>query len=238
MVPLYGIFHYDSANVVTGSVISDGSVNVRQVGEPPHFRRSEYTPRHPVTIDKLRRAVDLVAAWDEVESDRSRYRRFCRGLGVLFEGFHERVANERLHQFARALEALVLPEVGATKKQFVHRCQTFCRANKHATNVLKESFDMRSDTEHLNEWDKSLTAHSDPEQTAFERTLEVESLASFAYVRILEDAALRENFVDDEKLKEFWALDDRARREAWGSQFDLAKVTSTAGELLPILRAT
>ena len=121
MVPLYGIFHSDSANVVTGSVISDGSVQRKTgTGEPlPTSGEASDTPRHPVTIDKLRRAVDLVAAWDEVESDRgSRYRRFCRGLGVLFEGFHERVANERLRtgSLLARVEALVLPEVGATQE--------------------------------------------------------------------------------------------------------------------------
>ena len=97
---------------------------------------------------------------------------------------------------------------------------------------------MRSDTEHLNEWDKSLTTHSDPEQTAFERTLQMESVAAFAYARILEDAALRENFEDEEKLKEFWALDDGVRRKAWGPPFDLAKVKSTAGTVLAVLRTT
>jgi hypothetical protein len=238
MAPLYGVFRYDSANVVTGSVMPDGSVNVRQVGEPSHFRRTAYTPRHLVTIEQLRRAADLVAALDEVESDGSRYRRFHRGLRVLFKGFRELVAAERLHQFVRALEALVLPEVGATRKQFVHRCQTFCRAGRHATNVLTESFDMRSDTEHLNEWDKSLITHTEPEQTAFERTLQMESVASFAYTRILEDGALRKSFEDEEKLGEFWALDDGVRRKTWGHQYDLETVKSTADTLLSDLRTT
>ena len=148
------------------------------------------------------------------------------------------VAAERLHHFVRALEALVLPDVGATRRQFIHRCQTFCRPSRFATQVLTESFDMRSDTEHLNEWDKSLTVHSDPEQVAFERTLQMESLASFAYARILEDGALRKSFEDEGKLKEFWALDDGGRRKSWGPQLDLSRVKSTAGTVLATLRQT
>ena len=48
MAPLYGIFWYDSANVVTGSVMPDGSVNVRQVGEPSH-RGMHFTPDYPTS---------------------------------------------------------------------------------------------------------------------------------------------------------------------------------------------
>jgi hypothetical protein len=44
-------------------------------------------------------------------------------------------------------------DIGRTEKQFEHRCQTFARAGKDTRGLLLESFDMRSDTEHLNPWD-------------------------------------------------------------------------------------
>ena len=64
------------------------------------------------------------------------------------------------------------------------------------------------------------------------------SLASFAYARILEDGALRKSFEDEEKLKEFWTLDDGVRRKTWGHQYDLETAKSTADTLLSDFRAT
>ena len=79
-----------------------------------------------------------------------------RGLNTLFKGLKEKTSQDRLHQFVRSLEALILPDKGNTNKQFVYRCQTFARAGDDTHNLLLEAYAMRSDTEHLNPWDKSV----------------------------------------------------------------------------------
>lgn len=50
----------------------------------------------------------------------SSFGRFGRRLHYLLNGLREAAGQDRLHHFVRALEALILPEPGATRKQFAH----------------------------------------------------------------------------------------------------------------------
>jgi hypothetical protein len=88
-------------------------------------------------------------------ADKAEFRRVIRGLDALLGGLKQ-TGQDRLHQFVRSLEALIFPDVGDTKRQFTHRCQTFARAAEDTRSLLQEAFDMRSDIEHLHEWDEAV----------------------------------------------------------------------------------
>lgn len=47
---------------------------------------------------------------------------------LLMPLYGEKTGQDRLHQVVRSLEALLLPDIGKTRKQFVQRCHTFARA--------------------------------------------------------------------------------------------------------------
>ena len=56
--------------------------------------------------------------------------RILLNLTAPFKGLKEETGEDRLHQFVRSLEALILPKINATTRQFAHRYQTFARAGK------------------------------------------------------------------------------------------------------------
>ena len=185
------------ADLLCGSSIQEVP-SIRQMSELPTFYNSKGYQRAEITLDWLEQAISLrrgVVAL-EADADASKSYRIIRGLNVLFDGLKE-TGQDRLHQFVRSLEALIVaPATGSTKKHFVHRCQTFAVASEATRLLLQEAFDMRSDTEHLNDWNKAVQAYAPDEQedVCWQRTRQIESLACYAYARVLRDAAIRPHF--------------------------------------------
>jgi hypothetical protein len=227
MLQLDGVPEYAEAEIVAGAVLEDGS-NIRHVGKLPDFRHTKGYVKNAVDIPRLEVATKLREALEQIEGmlSSNRFVRFMRGLNVLRDGLLQTVGQERIHQFVRSLEALVLPEVGSTKKQFVHRCQTFAKASAQSKTVLEEAFDMRSDTEHLQDWNRALQSHpaSEREDVALQRTRQMERLATNAYSRILGEKALWAHFQDDRAQQAFWRLAEVSRNTIWGKQVDVGAI--------------
>ncbi len=145
-------------------------------------------------------------------------------LNALFNGLKQ-AGQDRLHQFVRSLEALILPDIGKTEKQFAYRCQTFARAGDDTRTLLLEAFDMRSDTEHLSPWEEAVQKYpaDQREDVCWHRTRQIEHLACDAYSRLLRDAALRAHFRTEAAIATFWKLPDDQRRTLWGKPLDITK---------------
>ncbi|HLG37911.1 MAG TPA: hypothetical protein VI338_07230, partial [Nitrososphaera sp.] len=180
----------------------------------------------PVTLDRLEEAVRFRSVLPAIYSGKEDFKRLARGLNVLMDGLKQGLGQERIHQFVRSLEALILPDPGNTKKQFVCRCQTFAKASPAAENILKNAFDMRSDTEHLHDWDRALQSYpeADRDWVALQRTRQMERLVSFAYSQILGNHIIRAHFKDESTQGNFWRQDDASRKVMWGKQLDLTTV--------------
>lgn len=220
------VIEYFGADMLLGSFLR-GEAQIRQVSEVPGFRPTRGSAPDSVTIDSLEEAVTRVGRLDAMESQRPRFARLIRGLNTLMDGLRHEFGQDRIHQFVRSLEALILPDPGKTRGQFVHRCQTFAKAGAVAQQVLGEAFDMRSDTEHLNEWEGSLLPYpeNDRGNVALQRTRQMERLACFAYCKVLDDAGLSRHFETDDGLRAFWtSIDDATRRSSVGEQLDLDAV--------------
>jgi hypothetical protein len=200
MLQLEDVPEYADAEIVAGAVSEDGT-NVRHVGKLPEFRHTKGYVRSRVDIARLETAAKLREALEQIEGmlPSHKFVRFMRGLNVLKDGLLQIIGQERIHQFVRSLEALILPQVGSTKKQFAHKCQTFAQASAQSKTILEEAFDMRSDTEHLQDWNRALQSHStaDRDDIALQRTHQMERLATSAYSRILGEKSLWAHFEDD-----------------------------------------
>lgn len=218
-----GIEIADGADLLCGSSVNRVP-GIRQMSQMPAFHHSKGWKRAPVTTDWLEDAVSLRAGVTAMETDKTRFRRVIRGLNTLFNGLKE-TGQDRLHQFVRSLEALILPDIGRTEKQFVHRCQTFARAGDDTRALLVEAFAMRSDTEHLNPWDEAVQSYpaDQRDDVCWHRTRQIEHLASDAYSRLLRDAAIRQHFETEAAIAAFWKLPDDQRRALWGKPHDIAK---------------
>jgi hypothetical protein len=226
VVQLSGVAEHNAANLVIGSVES-GSSHIRRLSAIEKFHPTRGYVRTPVTLDRLEHANYLASVVRSRKLSPRNFGRFGRGLHYLLNGLRDESGQERLHHFVRALEALILPEPGNTRNQFVHRCQLFTMANPTAEAAFRQSYDMRSDAEHIHDWDRSLqnVAPESVEDVALWRTRQMEALASFAYTRILTNSGLLQYFENDMKLSHFWkALSDAERLKVWGGRLDLSTI--------------
>lgn len=109
--------------------------------------------------------------------------------------------------------------------------------------TLGEIFDMRSDSEHVHVWERSLQGHEEAKRhdIAWQRTRQIETLASVAYSRILLNTDILGHFQDDvclcdlsdsgfvavlaNALEAFWKqINDGDRRKLWGKPLDLESI--------------
>lgn len=213
----------ESADLLCGSS-EQGVPRIRQMSRPPTFHQSRGYRRAPITKDWLEDAIALRAGLVSLQSNLAEFQRTIRGLNILFNGLQQ-TGQDRLHQFVRSLEALILPDIGQTGKQFAHRCQTFARAGDDTRALLLETFAMRSDTEHVQPWDRAVQGYpaDQREDVCWQRTRQIEHLACDAYSRLLRDAALRDHFRTNDVLAAFWKMPDDQRRALWGKPLDIAQ---------------
>jgi hypothetical protein len=227
LLALDGVPEYARAEAVAGTVVQN-ETGLQNLGRLPTFLHTKGYVRRPVDVARIEQAIKLTNALEQIEGmlPSSKFLRFMQGLKVLKDGLLQQVGQERIHQFVRSLEALILPTSGSTKRQFAHRCQTFVVAGSQSQTVLEEAFDMRSDTEHLQDWNRALRSYPVPEREdiAHQRTRQMERLATFAYARILSDRDLWKHFQDDAAQQAFWEMSENPRRTTWGNQLDISAI--------------
>ena len=225
LLQLSGVVEHNAANLAIGSV--DDSSYIRQLSTIQKFYPTRGYVRRPITLDRLEHANGLASVVRSLRLSPTRFRRFGRGLNCLLNGLRETSGQERLHQFTRALEALILPDAGSTRKQFVHRCQLFAVASPAAATALEQSYDMRSDAEHIHDWERSLQSVKGEkiEDVALWRTRQMEALACFAYDSLLSNSGLLRHFENDTTLADFWKRgSDNDRIKLWRGRLDLSGI--------------
>jgi hypothetical protein len=125
---------------------------------------------------------------------------------------------DRIHQYSRCIDGLILPSVGKTKQQFKSRTELFIGPGHH--DLIGELYDVRSAAEHL---------HENRYLEYFDRTVRLELtrkeaiaeyLARSALVHIIGTDALWPHFGNTPALERFWALTPAQRTKIWGQSFD------------------
>ena len=232
---LFYVLHLNVGIVINGDDRTDrlcgtcmnGTLEIRQVDQMPRFRGTFGQRAAPITKDWLDDSLVLREGVAELKADQTQFKRLTYGLSVLFKGLREEMGCDRLHQFVRSLEGLVLPEKGKTKRQFVHRCQTFAGSGDVTRDILSEAYDLRSATEHLNPPERVLRRSNrlgGVEVACLQRTQQMERLACHAYLRLLRNPDLRRKyFRTDDELARFWKLPDDQRGGLWGPTIDLGE---------------
>jgi len=215
---------YESAWSIRGSIVN-GQREVRQMGRIPDLYRTQGSDPQRITDQTIEYADKTLPDWLAVRAS-GQFHRFRLSMGMVLNGLRESYGEERVHQYARALEGLILPKIGATEKQFVHRCLTFVGASDKNRQIMRDIFRMRSATEHLHSWDTAVQDYpvEEREITALLRTRQAEQLAAAAVLRILTTPSLRTWFEDDARISEFWLLKDHERSSIWGAPFRLQDV--------------
>lgn len=75
-----------------------------------------------------------------------------RSLGghSFLDGIKQPEPHSRLHQFVRAIEAVIRPRQGEGLKKIVYRCQFFAGRKPRDQKIPGELYEIRSAAEHLN----------------------------------------------------------------------------------------
>jgi hypothetical protein len=129
-----------------------------------------------------------------------------------------RDSMDRLHQYCRCIDGLIVSKHGEARKQFKSRTELFIGPRHHA--LMGETYDVRSDVEHLHE-NKHLEVFDRAARLDLVKKLEMmEYIARSALVRILLDSKLWPHFSNTPSLQAFWALTNSERRAMWGAAID------------------
>ena len=201
-----------------------GEPDARQFGRARVFYPARNAKPLRVSKSELKRAVFLAAKLDNIDLKGHDWRRLRRSIDALTKGSAEpHLQDERIHQFVRSLEGLILPKIGKTRAQFIRRSLTFVTANRDPSEALGQIFDVRSKVEHLHNALDALpgATSQEKENLLYRRARQVDRLARFAISRILENDTLRGIFRTDAGIAGFWQKRDDERAQLWGGRLDL-----------------
>jgi|GEM_PF-2307218 len=142
--------------------------------------------------------------------------RLKRAIVAFLAGIHEPRPDERLHQFCRCIDGIVLSGKGSGKKDFKSRTALFIGSG-HET-VAEEIYEMRSAVEHLRPAETEAIDCSDlkaQRTRVLVRAVQTEIIARRCLNRILLCADLLRRFENDEQIRQFWKLPENERKQAW-----------------------
>lgn len=144
--------------------------------------------------------------------------RFFRTLSLYVEARTISEILERLHQYCRCIEGLILPSTGDTKRQFKSRTELFIGPRHH--DLMGQIYDVRSAVEHLHENRYLETFDREIRLDLLKKEAIAEHIARNALARIVGNNNLWPHFANTSALGQFWALDQADRRRIWGDPID------------------
>jgi hypothetical protein len=205
--------------ILTGSR-RHGEVDIRQQGEfeipiPCEFRR------YPaLTADDIEMGARIAGKFRTIEEAPlpGGHWRFFRVLRLYQETRATRDILERLHQYSRCIDGLILPSVGETKRQFKSRTELFIGPRHH--DLMGEIYDVRSAVEHLHENRYLEGFNREVRLDLLKKEAIVEHIARTSISQIIESPALWRHFSNTASLGAFWSLPDKERKKIWGEPID------------------
>ena len=194
----------------------DGEIGVRSQDnyEPAIPSMVRHYP--PVAFADLQLAAKLAEqiASIEVALLSGGHWRLFRVFHLYLEARTIRDTMDRLHQYCRCIDGLIVPDIGKTRNQFKSRTELFIGPRHHS--LMGDTYDVRSAVEHLHE-NRYLEVFERNARLDLVKKLEMmEYIARSALVRILLDSNLWPHFANTTALQSFWALEEDVRRKLWG----------------------
>jgi hypothetical protein len=201
--------------MLTGSR-RDGEVDVRQQQDLDCPIPSLVWGYPPILAKDIQLAAELAGKIDALGTAplTGGHWRFFRTLSLYTEARTIADILDRIHQYCRCIDGLILPESGKTKGQFKSRTELFIGPRHH--DMMGEIYDVRSAVEHLHE---NRYLESFDRQTRLDllkKEAITEHMARSAIARIVGDSNLWPHFANTSSLREFWALEETKRRRIWG----------------------
>ncbi len=198
----------------------DGEIDIRQQSDlelpaPQVFRR--YPPVVTGDIQSAAQLGQKLGAMDP-ETVPGGLWRFYRVLNLYVETRAIEHVVDRIHQYCRCIDGLILSAIGKTKRQFKSRTELFIGQGHH--DLMGALYDIRSDVEHLHENRHLETFNRDARLDLVKKEAIVEYIARSTLARIINQEVLWLHFGNTVALKKFWALSSDERRRIWGDPID------------------
>lgn len=199
---------------------SAGTIDVRQHSDLDLPAPQVFRPYPAIVANDVVLAAQLAQKLNAMvrKSERGGLWRLFRTLNTYVRTRTLREPLDRIHQYCRCIEGLILPDIGRTKQQFKSRTELFIGPRHH--ELMGALYDIRSDVEHL---------HENRYLEAFDRRIRldlvkkeaiVEHIARTALARVSSQDRLWRYFGNTAALGRFWALSSDERREVWGDPID------------------
>ena len=198
----------------------DGEVGVRQHSNLDRPLPQVIRPYPPVMADDILWGAELGEKLGGMQAaiGPDGHSRLFRTLHIYVQTRAMREPLDRIHQYCRCIEGLILPAIGKTRKQFKSRTELFIGPTHH--ELMGALYDVRSHVEHLHEYRYLEPFDRDVRLDLMGKEAIVEYIARAALVRIISNEALSPHFVNTAALKEFWSLSRDKRRKHWGNPID------------------
>ena len=179
-----------------------------------------FRPYPSITADDIQLAAQLAQKLDAMQPETapSDLLRLLRTLHIYFK---TRAINEpldRIHQYCRCIEGLILPAKGKTERQFKSRTELFIGPAHH--DLMGALYEIRSEVEHLHENRYLEVFDRDVLLDLSKTEAIVEYIARTALARIIRQEALWLHFGNAVALEKFWALSPDERQRIWGAPID------------------
>jgi hypothetical protein len=201
--------------MLTGSR-RDGEIDIRQQQDLDSPYPCLFRPYPPVVPEDLRRAAQLgenLGALAATPPPGGPWRLF-RTLHVYTETRTNAEVLDRIHQYCRCIDGLILPKAGETKQQFKSRTELFIGPSHH--DMMGEIYDVRSAVEHLHENRYLEGFDRETRLDLLRKEAIAKHIARTALARVVGDSNLWPHFANTPALGTFWALPDADRRRIWG----------------------
>ena len=198
----------------------DGAIDIRQQSNLDLPAPQVFRGYPPIVADDILLAAQLGQKLDAMDPDTvpGGLWRFFRALNIYVETRASGELLDRIHQYCRCIDGLILPAIGKTRQQFKSRTELFIGASHH--DLMGAVYDIRSHVEHLHENRYLETFDRDVRLDLVKKEAIVEYIARKALARIVSRDALWPHFGNTAALEKFWAVSPDERRELWGDPID------------------
>jgi hypothetical protein len=229
------IFRLGGGLILSGAN-NNGRTDVRSLADlESHFMPGGVSSV-ALSLATIRRASLIASGLRHIDFNRAVFDRLRRGVRAWRRGVQQVYGEDRLHQFVRAVEAVIKPEAGRSAKLFTHRCQIFAGTSASERHLLSELYQMRSLAEHMNPLESVLDTYSPPDHAALtlRRTYQAQMLASDVFEKVLTKPKVLAIFDSDTHIDEFWTRRRTDEQQAtWGPPIDLEALAMARLGILP-----
>ena len=198
----------------------DGAIGVRQQADLGRPVPRVFRPYPSLDAADIHLAARLAQQLDAMRPDAepAHLLRLLRTMNIYVKTRTIAELLDRIHQYCRCIDGLILPAVGRTKRQFKSRTQLFIGPTHH--DLMGELYEIRSNVEHLHENQYLETFDREIRLDLVAKEAIVECIVRSALARIVCNDALWPHFGSTTALNVFWSLSPDEQRNIWGDPID------------------